>query len=104
MIKAKFSPKTGGIYPIDVYKNFPADAMDIPQYLYDKYLKGEIIGFTANTGELEGSEPLPPTYNENILELEASITSRRVREAILGIDNGWLRDTDIKIQKLRGQL
>ena len=41
---------------------------------------------------------------EQILAIEATITQRRNREAILGTDNGWLADTDAKIKALRAQL
>ena len=40
----------------------------------------------------------------DIAALEATITPRRTREAILGIDNGWLADIELQIQELRGQL
>ena len=36
--------------------------------------------------------------------LEASITTRRLREATLGNDNGWLADIDGQIAALRGKL
>jgi hypothetical protein len=36
--------------------------------------------------------------------LEAQITTRRMREASLGIDNGWLADIDAQIATLRKQL
>ena len=40
----------------------------------------------------------------DIAALEATITPRRTREAILGTDNGWLADIENQIQELRGQL
>ena len=40
----------------------------------------------------------------DIAALEATITPRRTREAILGTDNGWLADIELQIQELRGQL
>jgi hypothetical protein len=39
-----------------------------------------------------------------IAALEATITPRRQREAILSIDNGWLADIEIQIGQLRQQL
>lgn len=36
--------------------------------------------------------------------LESSITDRRLREAILGIDNGWLSGINNEILNLRSQL
>lgn len=40
----------------------------------------------------------------DIAALEATITPRKTREAILGTDNGWLTDIELQIQELRGQL
>jgi hypothetical protein len=39
-----------------------------------------------------------------IAALEATITPRRTREAILAIDTVWLADVELQIQELRGQL
>jgi len=36
--------------------------------------------------------------------LELSITSRRLREAVLGVDNGWLQSVNSEITNLRTQL
>lgn len=53
-------------------------------------------------------EPCIPTQAEIIIqqihELEAQITTRRIREAVLGTDNGWLADIDAQIAVLREQL
>jgi hypothetical protein len=40
----------------------------------------------------------------DIYALEASITPRRTREAILGTDNGWLAAQEATIAALRAQL
>jgi uncharacterized protein with PIN domain len=39
-----------------------------------------------------------------IAKLEATITLRRQREAILGTDNGWLADVNAQIVALRAKL
>jgi hypothetical protein len=39
-----------------------------------------------------------------IKELEKQITIRRIRESILGVDNGWLANIDAQIATLRSQL
>lgn len=41
---------------------------------------------------------------QQITSLESTITDRRYREAILGIDNGWLANVDAQIAALRAQL
>jgi hypothetical protein len=49
-----------------------------------------------------------PTPTEVILKqiatLEASVTQRRIREATLGTDNGWLKNVDAEIATLRVSL
>lgn len=51
------------------------------------------------------SKPLPLIGNALILSqiatLEASVTNRRMREAALGTDNGWLKGVDAQITALR---
>lgn len=54
-IKAKFSQITGGIYPVSVYSEFPPDALDIPENLYEKYKSGEISGFSIVDGAISES-------------------------------------------------
>lgn len=39
-----------------------------------------------------------------IAELEATVTDRRIREAVLGIDNGWLAGVNDQIAALRKSL
>ena len=41
---------------------------------------------------------------QQIAALEATISERRKREAILGTDNGWLAGVDAQIATLRAQL
>lgn len=54
--------------------------------------------------------PWPPALSasdaikEKIAELEAQVTDRRIREAVLGVDGGWLKEQDAKISALRSQL
>lgn len=38
---------------------------------------------------------------QKIIDIESSITPRRVREAVLGIDGGWLAARDAEIAALR---
>lgn len=41
---------------------------------------------------------------EQIAALESTMTERRIREAVLGIDNGWLANLNAQISVLRSQL
>jgi hypothetical protein len=61
---------------------------------------GDIYDPTTNTF----SDPPPPPITDQIAELELSCTPRRLREAILGIDDGWLLDVNNEISDLRDQL
>lgn len=45
-----------------------------------------------------------PTVHDQIYALEATITQRRIREAVLGTDNGWLAIVDLQIAELRALL
>jgi len=44
------------------------------------------------------------SVKQQIAALEATISERRKREAILGTDNGWLADVNAQIAALRTQL
>lgn len=59
----------------------------------------------ANT-IINGLNALSPAdeIKMQIMVLESSITPRRMREAVLGIDNGWLADIENQIVQLRAQL
>lgn len=56
--------------------------------------------------------PTPPTAEElatqailtEITHLEAQITPRRIREAVLGTDNGWLAAQEVLIETERAKL
>lgn len=59
----------------------------------------------------EGNTPDPadlPTANQvtlaKIAELEASVTDRRIREAVLGLDSGWLKSLNDQVATLRATL
>lgn len=40
----------------------------------------------------------------NITNLESSVTQRRIRDAILGTDNGWLKNVEEQIATIRSTL
>ena len=59
----------------------------------------QLIGAQAQKLEDEKAK-----IKADIAALEATITPRRTREAILAIDTVWLADIELQIQELRGQL
>ena len=98
---------------------------DAPQPTYDKYtqtiaqgvpvetLKGHweqtwiVLDLNAEqlvVAQAQKIEDEKTKIKADIAALESSVTPRRQREAILGIDNGWLANVDIEIAELRGQL
>lgn len=69
------------------------------------------IPFTAeeelkwDAQETAAAQELPKLLiKTEIAALEATITPRRTREAILGTDNGWLAQQEAAIAALRAQL
>jgi|GEM_PF-5139079 len=53
-------------------------------------------------------QPTAETHNAPILAeiatMESSVSERRLREAVLGTDNGWLKNINDQIAALRSQL
>lgn len=79
-------------------------------YGYEEGEQDELIFLAVGNGweDITGSWPPPPAPSEaikvRIYELEARQTARRIREAAMGIDKGWLADLDAQIAALRAQL
>lgn len=79
-------------------------------YLFAGQAQGYDIGKDQNGDPILVEPPAaaPLTGNDliksQIAELESQQTKRREREALLGIDNGWLADLEDQIQALRVQL
>lgn len=49
-------------------------------------------------------EELNRSVLEQIIQLESSVTDRRLREAVLGVDGGWLENLNSQISDLRSKL
>jgi hypothetical protein len=84
-----------GVY-VDAPENFvpPQGAIEVPNQPQDGRQKWD------------GEKWLPVEFTsmEQILALEAQITPRRMREALLGTDGGWLADVNAEIAALRVSL
>jgi len=50
------------------------------------------------------ADAIPRNAKKEIARLEGEITQRRVREAVLGTDNGWLADQEVLIATERAKL
>jgi hypothetical protein len=108
---------------------FVADGYDVvfdaPQPTYDKYsetvqqgvpvetLKGHweqtwiVLDLNAEQlvlAQAQKIEDEKAKIKSDIAALEASVTPRRQREAILAIDTTWLADVELQIGQLRQQL
>ena len=102
-----------------------AVVFDVPQPTYDKYSetvqqglpvltsKGHweqtwsIIQLTGDAlidAQAQKVEDEKAKIKADIDKLEASVTPRRQREAILAIDTTWLADVELQIEQLRQQL
>ena len=104
-----YSKTTKGFYDPKIHgSSIPADAVEITIEEHAALLDGQRQGkrITADAdGRPRLQDPPPPTTEQlvvsEIIALESEITPRRQREAILGIDNGWLANQDAAIANLR---
>lgn len=70
----------------------------------DKDIPEELIAITeAEADALRAPTPQQTVLLE-ILQLESLVTQRRLREATLGTDGGWLANIEQQIAALREQL
>lgn len=91
----------------DVY-HIPAHATEVIVPTYDQNTQIAVWDAAAGTWLVEDIPVYIPSPEEVILSeirlLESLVTPRRVREAVLGIDQGWLADLENEISVLRAQL
>ena len=64
----------------------------------------QLTGDALTDAQAQKVEDEKAKIKSDIATLEATITPRRTREAILAIDTVWLADVELQIQELRGQL
>jgi len=108
----QYSAQTGGFYDREIHGDaIPADAVDVTAEEYAALLagqgQGKIIAADADGRPVLQDRPSPlpdDLIKQQIAAIEATITLRRQREAILGIDNGWLSGANSQIEALRAQL
>lgn len=106
-----YSHATGGFYCSDLHVNIPEDAVEISadkrMELYDGLSQNRIVIIdSAGIPQLADRPALAGNalVQSEIASLEASITPRRIRESVLGLDNGWLKNINDQITSLRAQL
>lgn len=89
----------------------PVDAIEITIAEHAALLEAQAAGKfiqADSDGRPVALDPPVPTAKQialsQILTLESTATERRVREAILGLDNGWLKNVNDQIAALRAQI
>lgn len=105
-----YSPSTRGFYK-QGREDIPSDAQQITDQrkaeLFDAERQNKEIA-PGPDGVPVAIDPPPPAADEEIkrqiVALESQQTPRRIREALLGTDNGWLADIESQIEALREQL
>ena len=86
-----FKDSGDGYYEVDI-----SEGENLPEWIVNQNLTERPLmtpSLTVNTD----------TFRK-ISELESTITARRLREAILGIDNGWLSGINEQMKNLRSEL
>jgi hypothetical protein len=101
-----YSPSTNGFYLRGQSSVIPADAVSITDEEHAA-CAGKVL-LPGPDGKPLVQDPLKLTEGQFVLQqiakLEADITPRRLREAVLGIDDGWLDGIDSEISALRAKL
>lgn len=107
-----YSPNTGGFYREDVHGDgMPLDVVELSAEEHSDLMAGQSAGKTIQANE-QGlpvlvDAPAPSAADVARLAiqvLESSVTHRRLREAVLNVDNGWLQNLESQIVALRSQL
>lgn len=89
----------------------PAHATaDAPPAVFPGHVLAFEAGYWVQQAVSVVAQEVPPTPDPRaqmlmqIAALEATVTQRRLREAMLGTDSGWLAAVDVQIAALRSQL
>lgn len=106
-----YAKSTGGFYDPAINDAMPADAVEIDQEEYAALMAGQVEGKVIASAD-DGKPFLqdPPALTGNALikgqidALESTVTQRRLREAVLGTDGGWLAGVNAQIAALRASL
>jgi hypothetical protein len=107
-----YSQSTGGFYLPELHgESIPSDAVEITDAEHAALIAGQSTGkrIVPDANGVPVLQTLPePSANQLILNqiggLEATVTPRRLREAVLGTDGGWLAGVNTQIAALRAKL
>lgn len=101
-----FSKTTGGFYNDGIHDSIPPDAVEVTEDEHAALLNGQASGHQI-TGDANGNPILvappvkPLTVLQQISVLEAQVTPRRIRDAVLTGDKSFIQEIDYKIAALR---
>ena len=99
-----YASSTNGFYDDKININIPAEAIELSLQAYNDLLIGQESGLEIYADDLQPAlreRVSVVTPSMELQQLELSVTPRRIREAILGIDNNWLKNLDKQIDDLR---
>lgn len=109
--KIFWSKSTNGFYPSSVdYPSLPDDLVEISLEQHSALIAAQESGkqiISDASGAPISVEPIPValTIPQQILMLEATVTPRRMREAVLtDAGKAWLENVDASIADLRKRL
>ncbi len=77
------------------------DVEEFGRNLYQRAINGDFGAISPYVPPIVDPDDL---IKQAIVALESQQTPRRIREATLGIDNGWLAGIEAQIEALRAQL
>ena len=105
-----FCNETQGFYLGDIGPVPPDGSIEISEEVYEQVLGFRSSGFLVSVSTDGTITTKKPQISEadivklQIIELEKTQTARRMREAVLGVDGGWMENLDAQISALRAQL
>ena len=107
-----YAKSTGGFYKYEIHgDSIPSDAIEITDDDHNALLAAQSAGLHISADDTGLPVAIaPPSLSPekraklDLLGLESSITPRRLRESVLGIDGGWLSDVNAQIERLRKKL
>lgn len=106
-----YSKNVNGFYDDKIHKSIPDDCVEISdedyKILFISQDSGKMI--EADINGIPHAIDRPILSGNNLIKskiemLESTQTPRRIREAAINSDNGWLADLNTKINILRSQL
>lgn len=99
-------PEIPRIIVSNPHTKIPTEAVEITDEQWFEFINNNGFRQFIDGAIVEYIPPVQPNAELllQINSLEGTITARRLREAVLGTDNGWLANIEDEIEDLRAQL